>query len=156
MKSTMKIGELAKATDTPVDTIRHYERAGLLPAPSRTEANYRLYGEEQAQRLRFIRQCRSLDMSLEEVRVLLGFRDSPVDDCAEINALLDEHIEHVSARVRELRALEKQLRALRDTCRQTTNSNHCGILKGLAQAARPPSKKASTQPHPLGVHKTHH
>lgn len=149
----MKIGELAIATDTPIDTIRHYESAGLLPAPTRSEANYRIYGEGHAQRLLFIRRCRSLDMSLEEVRVLLRFRDSPSDDCREVNALLDQHIGHVADRVRELRTLEKQLKALRETCRQATDTEHCGILNGLSQAQRTARKTTSRQRHVLGTHK---
>ena len=71
----MKIGELATATQTPVDTIRYYEREGLLPAAPRSSGNYRLYRTEHVERLGFIRHCRSLDMTLREIRVLLRFKD---------------------------------------------------------------------------------
>ena len=111
----MKIGELAAATDTAVETIRFYEREGLISEPARTDSNYRQYGPAHVQRLAFIRRCRSLDMSLDEVRVLLRFLDQPAADCGEVNAVLDEHIEHVARRVRELKVLEKQLRELRAT-----------------------------------------
>lgn len=67
----MKIGELSTAASTPIETIRYYEREGLLPAPARTQGNFRLYEGSHLERLQFIRYCRSLDMSLEEVRVLL-------------------------------------------------------------------------------------
>lgn len=70
----MKIGELAKATDTQVETIRYYEREELLPEPSRTDANYRIYGKPHVERLVFIRHCRSLDMTLDEIRKLLLIR----------------------------------------------------------------------------------
>ena len=73
----MKIGELSTASGTPVETIRFYERESLLPAPERTESNYRVYTQVHADRLGFIRQCRNLDMTLDEVRVLLRFRDAP-------------------------------------------------------------------------------
>ena len=66
----MRIGELARRTDCPVETIRYYERAGVLPPPARTDANYRAYGSGHVDRLRFIRHCRSLDMTLDEVAVL--------------------------------------------------------------------------------------
>ena len=69
----MKIGELAAASDTVVETIRYYEREGLLPEPARTESNYRTYGDVHLARLQFIRYCRGLDMSLDEIRVLLRF-----------------------------------------------------------------------------------
>ncbi|WP_146053956.1 MerR family transcriptional regulator, partial [Pseudomonas syringae] len=73
----MKIGELAKLTDTQVETVRYYEREGLLPAPARSDGNYRLYTQAHVERLSFIRNCRSLDMTLEEIRSLLNLRDSP-------------------------------------------------------------------------------
>lgn len=128
----MKIGDLAKATTTPVETIRYYEREGLLPAAARTGANYRHYAEVHIQRLQFVRHCRSLDMSLEEIRALLAFQDAPGDHCSNVNALLDTHIGHVAQRIRELRALEKQLKALRAQCQGALDAEHCGILEGLS------------------------
>ena len=95
----MKIGELAKATGTQAETIRYYEREGLLPDAGRTESNYRVYGEGHARRLGFIRHCRSLDMTIGEIRTLLRFKDGPEENCDEVNALLDEHIEHVATRI---------------------------------------------------------
>ena len=136
----MKIGDLAKATATPVETIRYYEREGLLPPAARTDANYRHYAEAHTQRLQFVRHCRSLDMSLDEIRALLAFQDAPGDNCAEVNALLDAHIGHVAQRIRELRALEKQLKALRAQCQGALDAEHCGILEGLsAQTPQPVS-----------------
>ena len=102
----MKIGELALATQTQVETIRFYEREGLIPQAPRSDGNYRIYGAKHVERLAFVRHCRSLDMTLEEIRVLLRFRDAPQAECGEVNALIDEHIEHVAARIRELRQLE--------------------------------------------------
>lgn len=135
----MKIGQLSSATGVPVDTIRHYEREGLLLDPARTDSNYRVYEAAHAQRLSFIRHCRGLDMTLDEIRVLLRFKDAPTEDCGEVNALLDEHIGHVSHRIRELRALEKQLRELRATCRSAQDVEHCGILNQLDRIARHPT-----------------
>jgi Cd(II)/Pb(II)-responsive transcriptional regulator len=131
----VKIGELATATQTQVETIRYYEREGLLPQPPRSEGNYRIYGPEHAERLGFIRHCRSLDMALDEIRVLLSFKDSPGEDCGDVNALLDEHIGHVAARIRELRQLERQLKALREQCVEVQDAGHCGILSSLSEAA---------------------
>ena len=141
----MKISELAQATDTPVDTIRYYERAGLLPVPARTGNNYRHYDAGHAERLAFIRQARGLDMSLDEIRTLLHWRDEPQADCGAVNALVDAHIQHIAARIRELRALERQLKTLRAQCRQASDTAHCGILVGLSHAdtGAPPA----TPPH---------
>ena len=127
----MKIGELAAATDTAIATIRFYEREGLIAEPARTDANYRLYGPAHIQRLAFIRRCRSLDMSLDEVRILLRYLDRPAAGCDEVNAVLDEHIEHVALRVRELKLLEKQLRELRAHCNSQRKGQPCGILEQL-------------------------
>lgn len=130
----MKIGDLAAATETQAETIRFYEREGLLPAPARTEANYRIYGQPHVERLLFIRHCRSLDMTLDEIRRLLHFKDNPQENCGGVNVLLDEHIGHVTQRVKELRQLEKQLKELRALCSEVDSSDQCGILRELAQS----------------------
>lgn len=149
----MKIGELATATQTQVETIRYYEREGLLPQAPRSEGNYRIYGPEHTERLGFIRHCRSLDMALDEIRVLLRFKDSPGEDCGDVNALLDEHMGHVAARIRELRQLEKQLKALRDRCGVVRDAGHCGILSGLSHAVTV-AHSTSTRPaiHVVAAH----
>jgi Cd(II)/Pb(II)-responsive transcriptional regulator len=146
--SVMKIGELARHTGTPVETIRYYEREGLLPETARTEGNYRIYGEAHAERLLFIRNCRSLDMTLDEIRVLLRFKDSPAENCGTVNELLDEHIGHVSARIRKLRQLERQLKGLRDLCREISIAGSCGILSELSRQS-PRNEKAESS---VGVH----
>ena len=134
----MKIGALAEATGTPVETIRYYEREGLLPPPARAENNYRLYLPAHVERLAFIRQCRNLDMTLDEIRALIALRESPAQDCGEVNALLDEHIGHVAQRIRELRALEKELKSLRARCATPHSLSECGILTGIDRAAAAP------------------
>jgi Cd(II)/Pb(II)-responsive transcriptional regulator len=126
----MKIGELARLTESQVETIRYYEREGLLPAPARTDGNYRTYTQAHVERLSFIRNCRSLDMTLEEIRSLLRLRDSPHDQCESVNALIDEHIEHVNARVASLQVLQQQLVDLRRRCADGA-ANQCGILERL-------------------------
>lgn len=130
----MKIGELAKRTGTQVETIRYYEQEGLLPAPARSDANYRLYGTEHLERLQFIRACRSLDMTLDEIRGLLVFRDTPEENCGEVNAMLDQHIHHVADRILELQALQKQLEKLRSQCQNTQAAKDCRILQTLSDA----------------------
>lgn len=128
----MKIGELARQTGSQIETIRYYEREGLLPAPARSESNYRLYGDAHVERLQFIRHCRSLDMSLDEIRNLLSFRDAPEESCGAVNTLLEKHIEHVANRIKELQSLQKQLKLLRSQCRTTQAAKDCEILQSLA------------------------
>lgn len=150
--ASMKIGELANITNTQVETIRFYEREGLLPETSRTEGNYRIYEDAHVQRLSFIRHCRSLDMTLDEIRVLLRFKDAPAENCSEVNALLDDHIGHVTQRIRELRQLEGQLKSLRQLCQETQDAAHCGILNELMDVARRPRAARPPAAHIHGAH----
>ena len=106
----MKIGELAEKAGLPVETVRYYEKEGLLPGVARTQGNYRIYTDDHAERLLFIRHCRSLDMTLEEIRILLHFKDKPDESCDRVNALLDAHIGHVCERIRDLEKLVWQHR----------------------------------------------
>jgi len=131
----LRIGDLARRAECPPETIRYYEREGLLQKPSRSAGNYRLYGETHLERLAFIRHCRSLDMALDEIRQLLRFRDRPLDNCDAAHALLDEHIAHVAARIAELQRLEGQLKALRRQCARARAAKECGILDGLSQGS---------------------
>lgn len=112
----MKIGELAQATRSTVETVRYYEKEGLLPEPQRTERNYRFYGTEHVERLRFIRNCRVLDMTHQEIRTLLQAMDQPAAGCGSVNTLIDAHIQHVEVRIHELLGLQAQLMALRQRC----------------------------------------
>ena len=147
----MRIGELAKTTGTPIETIRFYERERLLPAPERSEGNYRIYGARHEDRLSFIRRCRSLDMALDEIRTLLRFKDAPRENCGQVNALLDDHIGHVAARIRELKDLEKQLKILREQCQEVQGAQDCGILKELSTTAS--AKERSRRHHVPGTHR---
>jgi Cd(II)/Pb(II)-responsive transcriptional regulator len=155
MNKTLKIGELAKQTGCLVETIRYYEREGLLVEPARSEGNYRLYTNIHIERLQFIRHCRSLDMTLEEIRNLLKFRDAPDENCSEVNALLDEHIEHVSNRIKELRVLEKDLRRLRSLCERVQAAKDCRILQSLSGPARSAKRSSDVEHRNSHLHKTH-
>lgn len=136
----MRIGELAQIGQCTVQTVRYYEKEGLLPAAARTSANYRTYGSAHVERLCFIRNCRALDMTHEEIRSLLDLMDQPASDCGGVNHLLDEHIAHVDARIAELAALKRQLTELRERCQSDQAVNACGILQGLASMETEPRR----------------
>ncbi|MEN9435422.1 MAG: hypothetical protein RIR09_77 [Pseudomonadota bacterium] len=127
----MKIGELAQVAQCTVETVRYYEKAGLLPETPRTAGNFRVYGPGHVERLRFIRNCRALDMSHEEIHTLLDLADRPQDGCGAINTVFDEHIAHVNERIKELGKLKQQLQALRARCQSEQGVDACGILQGL-------------------------
>jgi Cd(II)/Pb(II)-responsive transcriptional regulator len=127
----LRIGELAGQTGYTVEAIRHYESAGLLPKPARSASNYRLYGPQHLERLQFIRHCRSLDMALDEIRTLLSVRDQPEHSCGAVDAMLDQHIAQVGARIAQLQALEQQLRGIRNLCDSSQTARDCAILHCL-------------------------
>jgi Cd(II)/Pb(II)-responsive transcriptional regulator len=132
----MLIGELAKHTGCDPDTIRYYEREGLLATPARTASGYRRYARAHLEQLHFVRHCRSLGMRLMEIKALHSFQASPERVCAGINALLEKQIARIHAQVEALGVLEKQLRALRTRCDNHRLVRQCGILQNLANAAK--------------------
>ena len=131
----MRIGELGQATGVDVETIRYYEKAGLLPAPARHTNGYRSYAPLHVERLAFIRHCRALDISLADIQRLLAFVAHPESDCRNIDQLIDAQLARVQARLQSMQALERQLTALRGRCGNSHLAGDCGILHELVAAA---------------------
>ncbi len=131
----MRIGELGQATGVDVETVRYYEKAGLLPPSGRQANGYRSYGPVQLERLSFIRHCRALDMTLADIKRLLNFVARPKANCGDIDHLIDDQISRVRARLKSMRALEKQLTKLRARCRAGRVAAECGIRHDLVAAA---------------------
>lgn len=131
----MRIGELAKQSGCDVETVRYYEKAGLLPAPSRNESGYRQYMSPHLERLQFIRHCRSLQMSIPDIRVLLELQAQPTNGCQGVNDLLDHHIELIHVQMLKLQSLEQQLMRLRHQCEKPHLVQECGILQNLSETA---------------------
>lgn len=144
-----RIGEAAKLSGVSSANIRFYETEKLLIPQGREENSYRLYSDGDVHQLRFIRLCRAMDMSLEEVRTLLGLDLNRKEDCAKARSSLDEHLGHVRERLAELKALEKDLRALRERCDGC--DTHCRIIEALHELAdvqpAPPTRQASRKRH---------
>jgi DNA-binding transcriptional MerR regulator len=128
----MKISELAKQTGVPATTIRHYETEGLLAPANRTGNNYRAYGKGHIADLIFVRNCRELNMTFEEIRALLALRTRRDVDCGAANALLDEHIGHIDIELAKLQQIRSELQTLRSLCTRTSPSADCEILSGIA------------------------
>ena len=127
-----------------VVSVRYCEKAGLLPETARTAGNFQVYGPDHVERLRFIRNCRALDMSHDEIRTLLQLADQPGEDCGSINVLFDQHIAHVDERLRELAQLKLQLASLRERCQTKQAVDACGILQGLAAMPTEPKPERLT------------
>ena len=131
-----RIGTAAQRSGVSAANIRYYEREGLLAPQARGGNDYRLYSEADLHRLRFIRMCRAMDMSLTEVRTLLALDLGNKADCGVARAALDAHLGHVRERLAELRLLEKDLRTLRDRC--DGSDDQCHIIEALHQRADAP------------------
>jgi MerR family mercuric resistance operon transcriptional regulator len=124
------IGALSEGAGVNIETIRYYERIGLLPPPPRSAGRHRLYGDAHRQRLVFIRRARELGFSLEEVRALLGLGGGHGLACSEVRALTEHHIAAIRDRIRDLKRLERTLSALAGQCRGDTVPA-CPVLEAL-------------------------
>ena len=138
-----QIGEAARQSGVSAANIRFYEKERLLSPQGRGENSYRLYSDGDVHQLRFIRLCRAMDMSLDEVRTLLGLDLNKKTDCAKARGALDGHLGHVRKRLAELKVLEKDLQALRDRC--DGSDTHCHIIEALHELA---DAQGSVQPAP--------
>lgn len=114
--SRLTIGVLSKRTGCNIETIRYYERIGLLPAPPRTEGGHRLYGESHLKRLTFIRRSRELGFTLDDVRGLLQLVDGGHYTCAEVRDMTLQHVDEIRSKVADLRRLERVLKEMAAQC----------------------------------------
>lgn len=130
-QQTFSIGELAKATATKSETIRYYERIGLLPKPSRTAGNYRSFSTGHLGRLSFVRRARDLGFSIEQVRDLLGLSDQGDRPCEAVDAIARQHLTEVNRKIRDLQALRRELDSLIGQCGQGTVAE-CRIIEALS------------------------
>lgn len=127
-----RIGELSRHTSVSIETIRYYERAGLLPKAVRTTGGYRTYGSADAQRVSFIKRARSLGFSLDEVRRLLDLADQNSRSCRAVHALASRHLEDIKAKIVDLENMEKVLAVMVAECAQGTMPD-CPLLETLAR-----------------------
>lgn len=134
----LTIGDLGKVTGTKVETVRYYERIGLLPKPARTGGNYRSYGQAELGRLSFIRRARDLGFSLDQVRAMLGLSDDRSHDCAGIDSIAKEHLREVERKIADLTALRRELKEVIQSCDGGTIAD-CRIIEALGPPALQPS-----------------
>jgi MerR family mercuric resistance operon transcriptional regulator len=127
------IGELAKAAGVPVSTVRYYEREGILRPAGRSVSNYRLYSQDDVERLRFIRAAQATGFALDDVRELL--RPAP---CRKVQDLIEHRLEVVETRMRELRHVRRVLRRSLDECHEHERSGRCRVVEDLSARAKRP------------------
>jgi MerR family mercuric resistance operon transcriptional regulator len=124
------IGQLSKHTGTNVETIRYYERVGLLAAAVRSSGGYRLYSSDHLKRLNFVRRARALGFSIAEIRTLLRLADERKRPCAEVRVVADAHLKDVRAKIADLRRMERVLKATVSRCASGMRT-HCPVIEAL-------------------------
>ena len=132
----MKIGELAKRAEVPIDTVRYYEREGLIPPPVRRASGYRDYLEADVDRLRFMRRAKGLGFTLHEIRELLSLTAIAGDDMAELNAQTYAKLHDVEARIQSLTRIRDALQGLVNACPGHGSLDRCPILAALSSEPR--------------------
>lgn len=125
------IGKLARQANVNIETIRYYERRGLMPRPRRRESGYREYTESDLQRLKFIKKAKLLGFSLNEILDLLTLRVDPDTTCQEVRQRAETKIRDIDTKIHELQKMRKALRKLADSCHGAGPASDCPILEAL-------------------------
>jgi len=128
----LKIGELAKRSGCSIQTIRYYEKEGLISAPARTDGNFRVYDTPALEKLAFIKNCRALDLTLDEIKQLMALQHLPGTPCEKVNDMIDAHLKIVESRIADLQKLHADLKVLRQKCGHARPIEQCGILDELS------------------------
>jgi len=140
----LTIGQLGHATDTKIETIRYYEKIGLLPAPRRTTGNYRSYAAEHLQRLGFIRRARELGFSIEDIRELLKLAAHGEKPCEEVDQLVARHLGTTERKIAALTRLRRELRDTLNSCKGGRIAE-CRVIQALSPAPGRPKKTGRGQ-----------
>lgn len=131
----MTIGELARAADVPTSTVRYYERAGLVEPAGRTEGNYRFYGPDSVERLRFIRSSQDLGFTLDDIAILLGLRSDDESTCGEVQALMEQRLVDIEKRLADIKRLRMALKTHLGRCRAAQGEGRCEVIDELTDAS---------------------
>lgn len=128
----MRIGELAKATGTKAETIRYYEREGILPVADRTDSNYRDYSQNHLAALTFVRRARGLGFSMAQVRELLALSDHDEKPCEDVDQLVRQQLSDVDSKIADLTTLREELAQLSRSC-HSDRIGECRIVESLGR-----------------------
>ena len=131
MAKELTIGQLAKTVGVPASTIRYYERRGLIRPGNRSQGNYRLYGDDAVEKLRFICAAQATGFTLDNVEALLTLRVAPKSRCEDVQTLMEERLDDVKQRMAEMRHVERVLKSFLKKCRQTSRSGYCQVIEDL-------------------------
>ena len=126
----MKIGQLSEQTHCKIETIRYYERIGLLPVPARSDGGYRIYDDNHRRRLSFIRRSRELGFTIDEIRDLLNLVDGDNYTCRDVKTITMEHVESIRQKIADVKKLEKTLSRIASQCAGDATPE-CPIIDAL-------------------------
>ncbi len=143
MEPRYTIGRLAYAAGVPVSTVRYYERSRILRPDGRTEGNYRVYGPEALERLRFIRAAQAIGLTLEDITTLLDFRDGRTAPCKEVQSLIEERLLELEKRLEQMGHVRSVLHSSLRLCRRAGRSGRCEVIEKLKLTASSRSEMAS-------------
>lgn len=144
--SGLTIGQLAKQSNVHVETLRYYERRGLISKPARTVSNYRVYSTEDLRRVTFIKQAQGLGFSLQEVKKLLALRAAPRTRCVDVRRHAGEKIREIQDRIRSLQRMRSSLERLLRECSADLLATECPILESLELVGRSTLKGKNMAP----------
>lgn len=142
MPDRYTIGQLAREADVPISTVRYYERRRLLRPDTRSEGNYRLYGDEALERLRFIRSAQAAGFTLSDITTLLRFREGDASPCQDVQDLIKTRLERVRDELDHLKEVETLLKRWMRVCRAAERTGRCGVLEGLSTCDEKTCKKS--------------
>ena len=128
---TITIGKLAKRADVNIETIRYYERRGLIPKPHRRDSGYREYSDETTKRILFIKRAKDLGFSLNEIDELLSLKISPGTTCSDVKSKAEEKIADIESKIKILQRMKKALFKLSKECSGAGPASECPILEAL-------------------------
>jgi MerR family transcriptional regulator, mercuric resistance operon regulatory protein len=148
MKATgFPIGELSKQSNVNIETIRYYEKIGVMPAPGRSAGGYRIYGADHLKRLSFVRRSRQLGFSLDEIRELLRLVDGHAYTCAEVQALTLNHVAEIRRKITDLKRLKRVMAEMAAQC-TGDRAPECAVIDALFDARPPSNERQGSQSPP--------
>ncbi len=136
------IGQVARQSGVGVETVRFYEREGLIPQPSRPESGFRRYTQDAVSRIRFIQRSKALGFSLKEIKELLSLRVDSATSCGEVKKRAEEKIADIERKIHTLREMKDALAKLTAACRGKGPTGACPILEALGKPGRTPASEA--------------
>jgi len=142
MPDRLTIGELADAAGVPTTTVRFYERRGLIAPDGRSESNYRLYGEESLERLRFIVAAKDAGFALGDIRALLDFDDGVTAPCREVQELIEQRLARTRAQMERLGEIDEHLSSWLRACKRAEKEGRCEVVERLHAREKPDRKQS--------------